>query len=44
MLMNGMAMSGLASANAMTSSFERRGVPLSVSSTVKMTHAILRER
>ena len=44
MLMNGMAMSGFCAAHASTSSFESRGMPLSVSSTVKTTQAIFRDR
>jgi hypothetical protein len=35
---------GVLLANSTTSSFESRGVPVSVSSTVKMSHAMLRER
>ena len=43
-LANGMAMSGFACANSTTASFESRGIPESVSSTVKMTQAMLRDR
>ena len=40
MLTKGSAMSAFCAANSMTASLDRRGVPVNVSSTVKMTHAI----